>query len=68
MAWRFHCSTAMVCWSGLLPAADGNTGEEITENVRTIRSVPLRLRGEGYPELLEVRGEVFMPKAAFGGS
>ncbi|MGI2260376.1 NAD-dependent DNA ligase LigA [Shewanella sp. GXUN23E] len=44
---------------------DGSTGEEITENVRTIRSVPLRLRGEGYPELLEVRGEVFMPKAAF---
>lgn len=44
---------------------DGTTGEEITENVRTIRSVPLRLRGEGYPELLEVRGEVFMPKAAF---
>ncbi|MCF1439382.1 MAG: NAD-dependent DNA ligase LigA, partial [Shewanella sp.] len=44
---------------------DGNTGEEITENVRTIRSVPLRLRGEGYPELLEVRGEVFIPKAAF---
>ncbi|BDM64934.1 DNA ligase [Shewanella sp. NFH-SH190041] len=44
---------------------DGTTGEEITDNVRTIRSIPLRLRGEGYPALLEVRGEVFMPKAAF---
>jgi DNA ligase (NAD+) len=33
--------------------------------VRTIRSIPLKLRGEGFPDLVEVRGEVFMPKAAF---
>ena len=44
---------------------DGTTGEDITHNVRTIDSVPLRLLGSGYPELLEVRGEVFMPRAGF---
>jgi len=44
---------------------DGTTGEDITHNVRTIESIPLRLLGEGYPAALEVRGEVFMPKAGF---
>jgi DNA ligase (NAD+) len=44
---------------------DGAVGEDITENVRTIRAVPLKLRGDDYPPLLEVRGEVFMPKSAF---
>ncbi|MCQ1058268.1 NAD-dependent DNA ligase LigA [Photobacterium sp. ZSDE20] len=44
---------------------DGATGENITENVRTIRSIPLKLRGEGWPARLEVRGEVFMPKKGF---
>ncbi|MEM9404298.1 MAG: NAD-dependent DNA ligase LigA, partial [Pseudomonadota bacterium] len=44
---------------------DGTRGEDITHNVRTIESVPLRLLGEGYPAVLEVRGEVFMPKAGF---
>jgi DNA ligase (NAD+) len=44
---------------------DGTTGEDITHNVRTIRSIPLRLRGEGFPALLEVRGEIYMPKAGF---
>ena len=44
---------------------DGTTGEDITLNVRTIPSIPLRLRGEGYPALLEVRGEIYMPKAGF---
>ncbi|MHA7817433.1 MAG: NAD-dependent DNA ligase LigA [Pseudohaliea sp.] len=39
---------------------DGTTGEDITDNVATIRSVPLRLRGDGYPAELEVRGEVYM--------
>ncbi len=44
---------------------DGATGENITDNVRTIKSVPLKLQGEGWPARLEVRGEVFMPKAGF---
>ncbi len=44
---------------------DGTTGEDITHNVRTIEAVPLRLIGDGYPATLEVRGEVFMPKAGF---
>ena len=44
---------------------DGKTGEDITENVRTIRSIPMKLRGDNFPPLLEVRGEVIMPKQAF---
>ena len=44
---------------------DGSTGEDITHNVRTIPSVPLRLRGEGYPQVLEVRGEIYLPRAGF---
>lgn len=44
---------------------DGYAGEDITANIRTIPSVPLKLRGEGFPELVEVRGEVYMPKAGF---
>ncbi|MBY4675984.1 NAD-dependent DNA ligase LigA [Marinobacterium arenosum] len=44
---------------------DGTTGEDITQNVRTIPSIPLRLIGEGYPRRLEVRGEIYMPKAGF---
>ncbi|WP_434140022.1 NAD-dependent DNA ligase LigA [Pseudomonas luteola] len=44
---------------------DGTTGEDITANVRTIRNVPLKLQGSGWPEVLEVRGEVFMSKAGF---
>jgi len=44
---------------------DGTTGEDITHNVRTIDSVPLRLMGTQFPQTLEVRGEVFMPRAGF---
>ncbi|MGL4205226.1 MAG: NAD-dependent DNA ligase LigA [Aeromonadaceae bacterium] len=44
---------------------DGESGEEITANVRTIRSIPLTLLGDTPPARLEVRGEVFMPKAGF---
>jgi len=44
---------------------DGVTGENVTQNVRTIHSVPLHLVGDHYPRLLEVRGEVYMPKAGF---
>lgn len=44
---------------------DGSTGENITHNVRTIRSIPLSLSGNGWPKRLEVRGEIYMPKAGF---
>ncbi|VTO10845.1 DNA ligase [Klebsiella variicola] len=44
---------------------DGTTGEDITSNVRTIRTIPLKLHGENIPARLEVRGEVFLPQAGF---
>ncbi len=44
---------------------DGSTGENVTQNIRTMQSVPLRLLGNNYPQVLEVRGEVFMPKTGF---
>lgn len=44
---------------------DGVTGEDITENVRTVRSIPLRLYGDNIPPVLEVRGEIYMLKAGF---
>ena len=44
---------------------DGRTGEDVTLNVRTIKSVPDRLTGDDVPDVLEVRGEVFLPEAAF---
>lgn len=44
---------------------DGTTGEDISVNVRTVRNIPLKLHGKGWPETLEVRGEVFMSKAGF---
>ena len=45
---------------------DGRTGEDVTPNIRTISSIPARLKGAGHPAVLEVRGEVFMPVEAFG--
>jgi len=44
---------------------DGRTGEDVTPNIRTISSIPARLAGDGWPAVLEVRGEVFMPVEAF---
>jgi DNA ligase (NAD+) len=44
---------------------DGYVGDDITANIRTIRTVPVRLRGKGHPGVLEVRGEVYLPVKAF---
>lgn len=44
---------------------DGHFGEDVTAQVRTIKAVPLHLRGKGWPGLLELRGEVFLPKSGF---
>ncbi|MFD5870110.1 NAD-dependent DNA ligase LigA [Streptomyces sp. NPDC060322] len=46
---------------------DGRTGEDITPNVRTIAEIPLRLKGDDVPALVEIRGEVFFPMEAFEG-
>lgn len=44
---------------------DGEKGDDVTSNVRTIRSIPLRLKGTGYPEKFEIRGEVLLPFDVF---
>ncbi len=44
---------------------DGASGEDVTANLRTVKAIPLHLRGKGWPSILEVRGEVYMPRAAF---
>ena len=48
-----------------LTRGDGTRGDDVTANVRTIRSVPLRLRGDDWPELFEIRGEILLPYASF---
>jgi len=44
---------------------DGSKGDEITANVRTVRSIPLSLQGKGWPQQFEMRGEIFMPNPVF---
>ncbi len=44
---------------------DGESGDDVTANVRTIRSIPLKLRNENVPKIFEVRGEIFMPRMVF---
>lgn len=55
--------------NGLLVQAatrgDGAVGEDVTENVRTIRNIPLKLNGDNVPQVVEIRGEIYMPKAGF---
>ncbi len=62
-------AVALVYRNGVLVRAatrgDGVTGEDVTPNIRTIAAAPARLAGSGWPEVIEVRGEVFMPVQAF---
>lgn len=62
-------SISLIYEDGMLVRAvtrgDGITGDDVTANVRTIRSVPLRLRGDDYPRMLEVRGEILLPFKEF---
>src|SRR6185437_12663575 len=51
--------------AGAATRGDGTTGEDITPNIKTIARVPARLSGTGWPDVLEVRGEVFLPVTAF---
>lgn len=44
---------------------DGTRGDDVTDNVKTIRCIPLRLQGEGYPDNFEIRGEILMPWSSF---
>ena len=46
---------------------DGMQGDDVTENIKTIRSIPLQLKGNDYPEEFEIRGEIFFPKDIFNG-
>lgn len=48
-----------------LTRGDGTQGDDVTDNVRTIKSIPLVLQGEGWPDDFEIRGEIFMPHASF---
>ena len=62
-------AVALTYVAGVLTLAstrgDGQTGEDITANVKTIRSIPLRLRGDDVPERFEVRGEIYIPTDEF---
>lgn len=67
---KFDGTAISLCYeNGALQRAvtrgDGRRGDDVTNNVRTIGSVPLRLRGEDYPSLFEIRGEIIMPYASF---
>lgn len=48
-----------------LTRGDGEKGDDVTNNIKTIRSIPLKLSGSGYPEVFEIRGEVFIPHEGF---
>ena len=62
-------AVSLIYENGLLVKAatrgDGRVGEDITENAKTIKAIPLRLSGENVPSYLDVRGEVFMPRDGF---
>ncbi len=62
-------SISLIYESGVLKQAitrgDGTKGDDVTDNVKTIRSIPLKLQGTGYPEKFEIRGEILMPWEVF---
>ncbi len=62
-------SISLTYENGLLTRAltrgDGERGDDVTTNIRTIRSIPLRLIGSGFPESFEVRGEIILPRPGF---
>ena len=67
---KFDGTAISLCYeNGVLQRAvtrgDGKRGDDVTNTVRTIGSVPMKLRGEGYPALFEIRGEIYMPYASF---
>lgn len=67
---KFDGTAISLCYEhGVLKRAvtrgDGRRGDDVTNNVRTIGSVPLKLRGEGYPDIFEIRGEIIMPYTSF---
>lgn len=67
---KFDGTAISLCYeNGVLQRAvtrgDGKRGDDVTNNVRTIGSVPMKLRGEGYPSVFEIRGEIYMPYASF---
>ena len=67
---KFDGTAISLCYeNGVLQRAvtrgDGKRGDDVTNNVRTIGSVPMKLRGEGYPTVFEIRGEIYMPYASF---
>ncbi len=67
---KFDGTAISLCYeNGQLQRAvtrgDGKRGDDVTNNVRTIGSVPMKLRGEGYPAVFEIRGEIYMPYASF---
>ena len=51
--------------SRALTRGDGSRGDDVTNNIRTIRSIPLKLQGKGFPDQFEIRGEVIIPIAEF---
>lgn len=62
-------SISLTYENGLLTRAltrgDGEKGDDVTTNIRTIRSIPLRLKGTGFPDFFEVRGEIILPRPGF---
>lgn len=67
---KFDGTAISLCYeNGVLQRAvtrgDGKRGDDVTNNVRTIGSVPMKLRGKDYPAVFEIRGEIYMPYASF---